>query len=87
MFLGVVETKIQDLCPLPPIYPFKMAPFGSRFGPIRPRIKKKGVRDPKMVIFGGFWYFGQKSIFWGVWQNPGLGSATPYLNPSKAFLW
>ena len=96
MFLGVVETKILDLCPLPPIYPFQMAPSGSRFGPIRPGSKNRGVQKPqkypirpKMPKNPNFCYFlslAKKWHFWGVWKTHGLDTPEPYLNPVKAFL-
>ena len=64
----MVERKILDFSPLPPIYPFQTTFFRSRTGPIRPRIKKWGseggsktprnpemVKKPQFLLFLGFW--------------------------------
>ena len=94
MFLGVVETKILDLCPLPPIYPFQTTYFRSRTGPIRPRIKKRGfergsktprnpemVKKPQFLLFLGFWP--KLTFLGGYGKTHGLDTPEPYLNPLK----
>ena len=74
-----------------------MAPSGSRFGPIRPGSKKRGVQKPqkypirpkmpKTPIFAIFSVWPKIDIFGGYGKTPGLDTPEPYLNPSKAFLW